>query len=143
VRPYHRLAEAHAAFRAAGEAPDAPYTDSHAWVFTPSSFELIILELGELGIIDWRVERVVVQAGVEFTVHLHRGRRVFPSAEAFEAYRLDLLRDMMRDLHAQTSLLFAPTAPVEPPAHPAKALVRRILPLSVRQSIARLRGRIP
>ena len=30
--------------------PAAPYEDCHAWMFTPASFALIILELGELGL---------------------------------------------------------------------------------------------
>lgn len=146
VRPLHPLAQAHQKFLAANEAPEAPYEDCHAWVFTPASFELIILELGELGLIDWRVDRVMPQAGVEFIVHLRRGRRLFSSSAAFEAHRLDLMRDVMRDLHAQCEA-FLGTAPDRPPpgpaAHPAVRAYRACVPLGIRRRVARWRGRIP
>ena len=38
---------------AAGRSDSAPYVDCHAWCFTPSSFELLILELGALGLIEF------------------------------------------------------------------------------------------
>jgi len=159
VRLRGTLRAAHARFRAAREDAAAPYEDCHGWVFTPASFELAILELGELGLIDWRVERLVVQPGVEFIVRLRRGRRIFADTAAFEACRLALLGDAMRDSHAQTSAFLgivpeAPPpepepepipepAPPPPPSGPMHALLRRWLPLRLKTRIARLRGRIP
>ena len=35
----HRLHEAKSAFDTLQDGPDAPYTDCHAWFFTPASFE--------------------------------------------------------------------------------------------------------
>ena len=149
VRPLHPIALAHQKFLEADETPEAPYEDCHGWVFTPASFELIILELGELGVIDWRVEKTMPQAGVEFIVHLHRGRRLFTSSEAFEAYRLEVLREVMRDLHLQAKAFLAnaegkalPTS-LESGIHPAVSAYRAFIPLKVRRLIARLRGRIP
>ncbi len=42
------------------------YIDCHAWVFTPSSFDLLILELGALGLIPFRVEIGFSSWGCEF-----------------------------------------------------------------------------
>jgi hypothetical protein len=110
-------------FLEAREDPGAPYEDCHAWMFTPASFVLIILELGELGLVDWRVERMLPQPSVEFIVELRRGRRRFDSAEAFEAERRALLHDAMRDAHAQTSAFLAPPPPPveDQPAAPVTA----------------------
>lgn len=156
VRPICTLREGYRKFLAADDRADAPYEDCHGWIFTPASFELIILEIGELGLIDWRVDHIVPQAGVEFVVHLRRGRRLFASTEAFEAHRLDLLRDVMRDTHAQTLAFLEGVAPLqepepepepEPPPEPApgplRATARALLPLGLRTRIARLRGRVP
>jgi hypothetical protein len=149
VRPLHPIGLAHQKFLEADETPEAPYEDCHGWVFTPASFELIILELGELGVIDWRVEKTMPQAGVEFIVHLHRGRRLFTSSEAFEAHRLEVLREVMRDLHLQAKAFLAnaeggalPNA-LETGVHPAVSAYRTFVPLKVRRLIAQLRGRIP
>ena len=45
----HSLQHALAAMRAA-DAPGQPYTDLHAWAFTPGSFELLMIELRLLGL---------------------------------------------------------------------------------------------
>ena len=42
--------------RIAGDA-ESEYVDCHAWHFTPSSFELVMLELAALGEIDFSIER--------------------------------------------------------------------------------------
>ncbi|WP_170979499.1 class I SAM-dependent methyltransferase [Roseomonas sp. HF4] len=167
ARPRRTLREAHRRFLAAREDNAAPYADCHAWVFTPATFELAILELAEIGLIDWRVERLAPQPGVEFIVHLRRGRRVFATEVAFEAHRLALLGDAMRDSHVQTSRFLGlgdgqpqpepapppepepppeppdpPAAPAPPPADPIRAVLRFVVPLPLRARIARMRGRI-
>lgn len=145
ARPIRTLRQAHERFIAAREDAAAPYEDCHAWMFTPASFELVVLELAELGVIDWRVERIVPQPGVEFIVHLRRGRRLFSKPEAFEAYRLELLRDTTRDLQQQVvAFSDSPAAPQSALALIAagsREIVRQILPMPVRRRIARLRGR--
>jgi hypothetical protein len=141
------LGQAYERFLSARDDAAAPYEDCHAWMFTPASFELIVLELAELGVIDWRVERIVPQPGVEFAVHLRRGRRLFSRREAFEAHRLELLGDTMRDLQQQAAAFLGATVSPQTAmtliAGGVKALIRDALPVSVRQRIARLRGRIP
>lgn len=145
VRPMHPLGAAFRRFLAAADGPDAPYEDCHGWVFTPASFELIILELGQIGLIDWRVERILPQAGVEFIVHLRRGRRLFSSTQAFEEHRLDLLRGTMRDLRDQADALLegAPRRQTAERMATLRAMIRASVPLELRRTIARLRGRIP
>lgn len=145
VCPIQPLSLAYRRFLDSDDAPEAPYEDCHGWVFTPASFELIILELGEIGLIDWRVDRIVPQTGVEFIVHLRRGRRLFRSPETFQQHRMDLLRDAMRDLHAQAEALLGVVPPPPVAEHWAglRDVIRAIVPLAVRQKIARLRGRIP
>jgi SAM-dependent methyltransferase len=44
----HNLNQAFQEFDRASEEDDAPYTDSHAWTFTPASFKLLMLELWAL-----------------------------------------------------------------------------------------------
>ena len=46
----HTLAEAAGLYRSF--AADGPYADCHAWQFTPSSFRLIVRDLGEIGLLD-------------------------------------------------------------------------------------------
>lgn len=82
--------------------PDGAYVDCHAWQFTPASFALLVLELSDLGLIDWRVEWIAPQPAVEFLVRLCRGRRQFSSREVREAERLALLRQVLLDLREQT-----------------------------------------
>ena len=143
----HTLREAHERFLAARENAAAPYEDCHAWIFTPASFELIILELAALGVIDWRVERIVPQPGVEFIVHLRRGRRLFSKPEAFEEHRRALLGDTMRDLQVQTAAFLGPTMVprlgMKMAVKRVGALLRDAMPVSLRRSFARLRDRIP
>jgi hypothetical protein len=39
------------------DARSETHVDAHAWVFTPASYELIMLELARLGLTDWQIER--------------------------------------------------------------------------------------
>jgi SAM-dependent methyltransferase len=49
------------------------YTDAHAWVFVPSSFMLMVLELSLLGYIDLRVDDIHERDTTEFFVWLRKG----------------------------------------------------------------------
>ena len=46
------------------------YVDAHAWMFTPSSFELMVLELRALGLLTLAVEQVQVRPDTEFLARL-------------------------------------------------------------------------
>ena len=65
-------------FSTASEDPSSPYVDTHAWQFTPASFELLLLELARLGETDWLVERITPATGCEFYAWLRRGGRRRP-----------------------------------------------------------------
>ena len=54
---------------------DDSYKDAHCWVFTPASFELIMLDLGLLGLTKLRVDEIQPANG-EFFVHLRNSSSV-------------------------------------------------------------------
>lgn len=93
-------------FREINEAPESDYLDLHVWQFTPSSFELMILELAQIGLLDWQIERITPVGGCEFYVWLRRGGmaeiRAMPQT-AFNARRMALLQAMIQDLAFQAS----------------------------------------
>ena len=70
----------------------APYVDLHHTIYVPSSFQLIILELGQLGVIPFGIAVVYPTADCEFFVTLRKGA-VEPLASAvLAAERLRLMR---------------------------------------------------
>jgi SAM-dependent methyltransferase len=98
------LADAKAAFDRHNESNEAPYLDFHAWHFTPASFELVILELGILDVIDFHVAERFAPEGCEFIAILRRGRPHFASEEALQAHRLTLLKGTLMDTREQIAL---------------------------------------
>jgi hypothetical protein len=104
----HSLAAAKDLYNAVSEEADALYHDVHAWHFTPSSFELLFLELGWLGEIDWRVERTSATEGCEFLAWLRRGgQQVVQNLSATElaARRLELLKRTLIEAREQVGCL--------------------------------------
>jgi SAM-dependent methyltransferase len=89
----------------AGTAATAGYVDCHAWQFTPASFELLMLELGVLGEIDWRIDWLEPQPAMEFLVSLSRPRHAFAAIEDLQARRLELLRRMLLEMREVTEQL--------------------------------------
>jgi len=112
----HSLEQAASWFEQGGQQAD--YVDCHAWQFTPASFALLVLELGELGAIDWRVDWIRPEPAMEFLVRLRRGRQVFDSPAAREAARLALLREMLIEQRAQTDWLVGQPPPASAPVRP-------------------------
>lgn len=70
----HTLDQAYELYTRYQDSGRSEYHDVHGWVFTPASFELLILELWMLGIIDWEVESCLTPAPHEFIVLLRRAR---------------------------------------------------------------------
>jgi SAM-dependent methyltransferase len=68
------------------------YVDAHNWVFIPSSFRLMLLELGEMGYLDLRVEEIAEAEVTEFYAWLRKGK------EPIEAADLQKLRKRLMDL---------------------------------------------
>lgn len=92
----HTLEQAH---RHAEQATASPtrYVDCHAWQFTPASFELIVLELAALGVIDWRIDWVEPQPYTEFLVSLSRPRLAL-SPNDLQQRRGELLKRMIVEM---------------------------------------------
>jgi hypothetical protein len=102
------LEAAHSEFLTRGEDDASPYTDMHAWQFTPASFQLLILELARLGFSDWRVEGISPTAGCEFHVWLRRGGQEAANAlteSELNAQRLDLLKGTLLEAKEQIKFL--------------------------------------
>jgi predicted SAM-dependent methyltransferase len=100
---FHSFTEAEHMLRKAGEDAQAPYIDSHAWQFTPSSFELLLLELARLGETDWQVAHITPATGCEFYVRLRRGGRAAAalSEPELQARRLALLKRTLLEIKEQ------------------------------------------
>ncbi|GGF74831.1 hypothetical protein GCM10007301_38370 [Azorhizobium oxalatiphilum] len=81
-------------------ANSSEYVDAHNWIFTPASFELMILELAALGFLDMRVEFVAEAPAVEFHARLRKGRAHL-SAEALKARRIELMNRTIMELAEQ------------------------------------------
>ena len=74
---------------------DRPYIDAHAWVMVPASFELVILELNVLGLIDFRIRGQIEEGeNSEFLVQLELGK-IELDDKAIEARRAELLMLMI------------------------------------------------
>ena len=96
----HSFSVAMAKLREMPNKSDSPYIDLHGWTFTPSSFQLILLELARLTLCDWQIERITPALGCEFHVCLRRGAldavRAIPD-DVFDARRLVLLQHILRE----------------------------------------------
>lgn len=77
------------------------YTDFHAWRFTPSSFRLIILELGALGLIPFsEISIHQISNGCEFVVNLiNRKPNIDPLM--LDKKRLGLMRKIIQEQNSQ------------------------------------------
>lgn len=74
------------------------YVDVHAWVFTPASFQLLILELRLLGLIDWEVESCQTTEPHEFVVLLRRATMPCPEVAEQNERRHQLLRRVAEEV---------------------------------------------
>ncbi|HEY7576274.1 MAG TPA: glycosyltransferase [Acetobacteraceae bacterium] len=114
--PFHlnnTLGQAQQAYDEADEGPGSDYRDTHAWTFTPKSFELLVLELNLLGHIDWAIRAIEPAPGVEFYVWLERRRLAMADAET-NRVRLSLLTAIgweSRDAIVQLSGFIGTTDP--------------------------------
>jgi|tagenome__1003787_1003787.scaffolds.fasta_scaffold20909110_1 hypothetical protein len=75
------------------------YVDAHAWVFTPASFELLVIELSELGYLDLRLDRRQENPTTEFYAWLKRGRI---DSDQVQTRRLELMNEIVVELAEQS-----------------------------------------
>lgn len=93
----------------------AAYEDCHAWVFTPAGFALLMLDLGQLGVTEWRIESLDGPAGCEFFAMLRRGVGSVADPAILQTRRIALLREQLAELGEQIS--FAEAGGLLPNAH--------------------------
>jgi SAM-dependent methyltransferase len=77
------------------------YFDHHGWRFVPSSFSLIVLELGALKYIDYEIEQISEVQTQEFFVRLARQQVIMPTPDEFASRRMSLLKENLRSMALQ------------------------------------------
>jgi SAM-dependent methyltransferase len=82
-----------------------PYQDYHAWQFTPSGFQLAMLELGELGLVEWRIETIEGPENFEFFAILRHGRPEPSHPDALQVRRRDLLLRQLDEAREQIDFM--------------------------------------
>jgi predicted SAM-dependent methyltransferase len=96
------------------------YVDLHAWHFCPASFELLVLDLARLGVLDWRLEKSTPAEGCEFFAWLRRGGNAEAAAlspDKLASRRLGLLKRTLFETKEQIDWLVAGEQPLaETPA---------------------------
>jgi hypothetical protein len=105
---FHTLDMAKSKFDESSENPSSPYIDTHAWQFTPASFELIMFELARLGQTDWKIQRISPAVGCEFHGWLCRGGKANAAALStteLNVRRLDLLKRVILETTDQIGFL--------------------------------------
>jgi hypothetical protein len=95
------LTRAKQAFEQAVEDESHPYEDYHATMYTPSSFTLILLELGQLDIIPFQIEKAFPTAGCEFFVTLCKRTPSKLDRESLDKERLRLMKATVHELGQQ------------------------------------------
>jgi SAM-dependent methyltransferase len=99
---------------------NGPYADYHAWQFTPAGFQLAMLELGALGLIDWYVETLEGPENFEFFVSLRRRGGLRPSLPNLQTQRRDLLIRQLIEAREQIDFMLGTEAQPTPTPIPAQ-----------------------
>lgn len=115
TRPAELLSGLEVAWQMLGYRDVPEYLDVHNWVFVPSSFELMVLELGHLGFLDLRVESLTEMPDTEFLVRLRPGRETV-DPDALQPRRRGLLERTLIELADQTRQIPGSPLSVPPPA---------------------------
>jgi SAM-dependent methyltransferase len=130
------FAEAARFFETPADENSATYTDCHAWQFSPASFRLIMFELAQLGVSDWRLHEPTGSEGCEFLVCLRRGIDRMVDPQAIQQHRMSLLREQLIEM--QDQLIFAIQGGLLPSRDPLSAEVIERIVEQVRQLGQRL-----
>ena len=99
------LAEAKRFFDSHSEEATSPYVDYHATIHTPSSFALILLELGAIGLLPFTTECSFPGTGCEFYITLKTGEPPKLNFQELNQRRLKLLKSTIRELGQQSRWL--------------------------------------
>lgn len=148
-RLLHTLEQAFELYTAYEDGGRRDYVDVHGWVFTPASFELLILELWLLGLIDWEVESCQTTMPHEFVVLLRRATRARPDAVEQNLRRHRLLRRVAEEVASTVGAGPAGALAAAPlpdgKASREEALLQHVQQLgheltALRQELAEMRG---
>lgn len=86
------------ALRQKVEEGESDYNDIHVSTFTPSSFQLLILELRELGLIQLEIVHLYGTIGNEFVVHMRQEQDALENIISFCNRRKELLMDTIYEI---------------------------------------------
>ena len=100
--PFQLAAQTVTSFR---DSVDQPYQDYHCWQFSPAGFELAILELGELQLTDWRVEKLEGPENFEFFAVLRKGGASLFDQEGLQVERRRLLVLQLKEAREQIDFI--------------------------------------
>jgi SAM-dependent methyltransferase len=89
------------AVNTAEQAESSDYIDAHGWVFTPSSFALMVFELRCLGLTNLVIDDLVPSADTEFFVWLKPDLSPMADLSSVNAKRVELLTNVILDLEEQ------------------------------------------
>jgi SAM-dependent methyltransferase len=103
----HRLHQAWSRFHSVSDDPAAPYTDCHAWFFTPASFELLSLDLRALQLVHLETEYVSPSFGSEFVAFLRPRSWMEIAPDDLATQRLALLKRELLELREQADAMLA------------------------------------
>lgn len=128
------------AFAARAASPD--YVDAHQWVFVPASFELMILELNEIGLLDLHIDRVSEAGAIEFYAWLKR-REPDTRAEEIQERRVSLMDRQIVELAEQSRQIpDSPLNQAERELAELKALfAEHVIPMETGETMAAAMGR--
>jgi hypothetical protein len=104
----HSFAEVTEALQKWTSDPNQPYKDYHAWQFTPASFELVVLELGLAGFVDFHLVTAYPTAESEFIVLMQPGPTRFPAPELADEQRLLVMQRILADTRDQLDHALGP-----------------------------------
>lgn len=99
------ISQAFTRFQAYSENTGGTYQDCHAWHFTPSSFELLIVELSHLGLIPFSVEESYPTCGCEFIFLLRNTAPPALDVAELTQKRLQLLKNIVSEQGEQADQL--------------------------------------
>lgn len=97
IVPFETLGEAFDHWRTWIEQPNDAYYDNHCFVFTPSSLELILLDLKHLGLVFFDILEVSEPSGCEFFVELRPTRAAAHLDTAFYTRRREVMRKVKEE----------------------------------------------
>lgn len=87
--------------------PSEPYQDFHAWQFSPAGFQLLMLELREMRLTDWMIEKIDGPENFEFFVTLRRTplAGITMDAERLQSERRRLLIEQLLEAREQIDFI--------------------------------------